>query len=118
GVVVSRPRWLALIATALLFACNKEAPTVSEEPQAPSSPKQAGLETVTAAAMPAAAPETTTPEAPAPAAPEGAVAQAAARVSDTSFELALIPKGAYEVGKPGQVEVVLDAKPPYKVNDK
>ena len=35
---------------------------------------------------------------------------------DASFELALLPHGSYRMGQPGEVQLVLEAKGAYKVN--
>jgi hypothetical protein len=37
-------------------------------------------------------------------------------VNETSFDLKIQPKGSYQVGQSGTVEIVLDAKQPFKVN--
>jgi hypothetical protein len=65
-----------------------------------------------AAAAPAT-PETTPAAAPAPA----AAAEGTSKLSEASFELELRPKGAYMAGQQAEAEIVLDAKPPYKVNE-
>jgi len=38
-------------------------------------------------------------------------------VAESNFELTLSAPGTYEVGKPGNAEIVLVAKDPFKVND-
>lgn len=88
-----------LVVALLLFGCNKEAPTTSAEIPASVTARQ----TVAAVgAAPAAQPGT-------PAGP---------RVAEETFELVLSANGPFEVGKLGTAELVLEAKDPYKVNDK
>jgi hypothetical protein len=87
----------------LALGCQKETAPSAEAPataeQAPVAP---------------AAQVTPSPVAPA----EKANPAAASKLSETSFDLELKPKGAYQAGKKGEVEIVLLAKGPYKVNDK
>ena len=52
------------------------------------------------------------------AAPVAAESQPADSFDDAAFSLRMQPVGDYRVGAPGKVEVVLDAKPPYKINEK
>ncbi|HEY3236702.1 MAG TPA: hypothetical protein VGJ84_18430 [Polyangiaceae bacterium] len=40
----------------------------------------------------------------------------AAKVSEASFDLEILPRGPYRAGQKGVAEIVLSAKPPYKVN--
>jgi hypothetical protein len=96
----------ALLALCAAPACNKEAPPTAEQPRAP----DAEVTTPSPALTPAAAPAPS--GAPAPA------AQAASnRVSESQFEVSIAPNGTYQAGKEGTVEVVLDAKAPFHVND-
>jgi hypothetical protein len=98
----------ALLALLAAPACNKEAPPTAEQPRAP----DAEVTTPAPALTPAAAPAEAAPGVPAPA------AQAAqSRVSESQFDVSLAPKGDYQAGKEGTVEVVLDAKAPFHVND-
>ncbi len=92
-----------------LGACSKESKPVAEDPKAP----------------PVADPGDTAPadgkgadeSARGKAADERtAKADAKPQVSEESFVVELKPTGAYEVGQAGQVELVLEAKPPFKVN--
>lgn len=98
-------------ASALLFAafgCNKTpAPSAESSPSAspvesgargtPSDPKQAAGN---------------------PGESSGATGPAQSRYSESNFDLTLSPKGSYESGKAATVEIVLDAKDPFHVNDK
>jgi hypothetical protein len=111
--------WSCALALALAVACSKESPPTAEQPK---SPIGAAAQPEVAAALPA--PPAAEPAAglkPAVAAEPAAAEPAAAgasQVTDTSFELKIAPKGAYEAGKPAEAEIVLDAKPPFHVNDK
>ena len=51
-------------------------------------------------------------------APATVSAGASSKHEGDGFSLSIKPVGSYEVGKAGSVEVVLDAKSPYKCNDK
>ncbi len=93
---------LAFVAAAVFLGCSKEAPA-KEEPRSPQGAGQPGTE-VTPAAV--------TPEGEEP---SGA---GQASYSEATFDLKIQPKGAYKVGQPGEAEVVLSAKGPYKCNDK
>jgi hypothetical protein len=102
----------ALVVTIALSAspaCNKETPPSAEQPKAPDAEVRSNP---TTAMTPAAAPAEAPPAGSAPAA--GA---ASSRVSESQFELAIAPNGAYQAGKEGAVEIVLDAKAPFHVND-
>jgi hypothetical protein len=96
---------------ALSFAggCKQETQPTAETPSAV-APRN---EPLAPAAAPAT-PETTPAAAPVAAA---AAAEGASKVSEASFDLELRPKGAYTAGQQAEAEIVLDAKPPYKVND-
>lgn len=104
-----RPTLVALVAVAL-SGCNKEAPPTAEQPKAP----DAEVRKDPSAADPAApaAPVGATPGAPA-AAPQAA----SSRVSESQFDVAIAPTGTYQAGKEGTVEIVLEAKKPFHVND-
>jgi hypothetical protein len=99
-----RPTHALLVAFCLL-GCNKEAPPTAEQPKAPDGEARTNPAVPVA---PAAAPA----ETPAPAA-----AKASSRVSESQFDVAIAPSGAYQAGKEGTVEVVLEAKAPFHVND-
>jgi hypothetical protein len=99
---------VALVALSALPACNKETPPTVEAPKAPDAEVQASP----SPAAPPAAPTEKATTAPAPAAAAGT-----SRISESQFEVALTPSGAYQAGKEGSVEVVLDAKAPFHVND-
>jgi hypothetical protein len=76
------------------------------EPPAAPAPKPA---------EPAAGTQLAAANGPGPAEPAAA---GSSQVSEANFELKISPKGAYQAGKPGEAEIVLDAKPPFHVNDK
>lgn len=65
----------------------------------------------------AAAPAAVAPASDERAAPVEAAA-GVARVDEANFSIRIAPSGAYEAGKPAQAEIVLEAKPPFHVNDK
>lgn len=95
---------VVLVAVLAWPACNKEAPPTAERPKAPD----------------AEARQNPTPAAPAEApgaAPSPANAAATSRVSESQFDVALAASGAYQAGKEGTVDVVLEAKAPFHVND-
>lgn len=100
----------------LLGACSKESTPVAEEPKPPlASDSSSEVDPPKAAATSAkASPRPQTDEQ----APGGQALAAGLKseVSEDSFELKLQPTGAYTVGKEASIEVVLDAKAPYKVN--
>jgi hypothetical protein len=110
SIVSSIARWRALapwlVAAALPLtagACSKEA-----KPEAEAAPAPA-LGGVTSPASLNAQGDGT----------QGvAQARAAPRFSENSFHLEMKSKGDYRAGQPAAVEVVLEAKGPYKVNDK
>lgn len=98
--------------------CSKESKPVAEDPKVPPSSNAANAE-----AEPAMAPATPDPAEPALGAPSKAgepasagAAELKSKVSEDSFELKLEPSGTYKVGTAGQVQIVLDAKAPFKVN--
>ena len=98
---------VALVALSASPACNKEAPPTAEQPKAPDAEARSDP---SPAMTPAAAPGDAPSAAP-------AAAAAASRVSESQFELAIAPSGAYQAGKEGAVEITLDAKAPFHVND-
>ena len=94
---------VALVALSALPACNKETPPTAEQPRAPDAEVRS---------EPSPAPPTE--------AATGAPAPAAAgqsRISESQFDVALTSSGAYQAGKEGTVQIVLDAKAPFHVND-
>lgn len=98
-------------------ACSKESKPVAEDPKMPASSTSESAEgegsKVEAARAPAEAAAADSDDA------NGAEAAAAAgksKVSEDSYELKLEPNGTYKVGSAGTVQVVLDAKEPFKVN--
>ena len=100
---------LGLVLLVLAPACNKEGPKAAEEPRAAAAPapvKEDGPTRPAAAAVQQAAEATP------------AAAQAAAHVSEESFDLRISGSDGYESGKPGEVTITLDAKPPFHINDK
>ena len=109
-----------MLALALVVGCSKESPPTAEQPK---SPVGAAAQPEVGAAVPATAAEPTAGVKPAAAvagepAPAEPAAAGASQVTDANFELKIAPKGAYEAGKPAEAEIVLDAKPPFHVNDK
>ena len=109
--VLAKVGLLALFALGAL-ACSKESKPVAEDPKVPAradtsaaEPEPPGAE-AKAAGQPQAEP-------PKPAEPP---ADLKAAVSEESFDLKLEPGQTYKVGEEGQLKVVLDAKPPFKVN--
>jgi hypothetical protein len=113
--VETRSRRLScVLALALAIGCSKESPPSSEAPRsaaaaAAAAPEPGKVAEPQPGIKPAAALE------PAPAEP---APMAKSQIADTNFELKIAAKGAYEVGKPAEAEIVLDAKPPFHVNDK
>jgi hypothetical protein len=100
---------LGLVLLVLAPACNKEVPKAAEEPRAAAAPASVKDEGPTRPAV----------LAPPPAAEASpAAAQAAARVSEESFDLSISGSSGYESGKPGEATITLDAKPPFHINDK
>jgi hypothetical protein len=105
--------WSCALALVLALGCSKESPPTAEQPK---SPVAAAAQPAVAAAIPAA------PGAEPAVKPVADVAAPAAarqsQVKDANFELTLSPKGSYEVGKPAEAEILLEAKAPFHVNDK
>lgn len=89
--------------------CNKDSQPAPEQPR---SATQAGQP------APAAPAALVPPAGSAEAVPAATAAAKSSAIEEDSFALLLRPSGSYKVGQAGQVEVVLDAKAPYKVNDK
>jgi hypothetical protein len=89
------PLVLALAGIVAFVACKKD-PEPEPEP----------AQVAAAQAAPLGAPATTV------------AAGASSKHEGDGFSLAIKPVGSYEAGKAGSVEVVLDAKSPYKCNDK
>lgn len=100
---------------ALYLGCSKEAPPAAEQAR---SPVVAAASPEPSPAAPAAIPAEPAAGTPAAAAPAEPAAASASQVSDANFELKISAKGSYQAGKPGEAEIVLDAKPPFHVNDK
>jgi hypothetical protein len=105
-----KSRFLGVLFVSLTaVGCSKETPPSAEQPRTAASPPKA-----------TEAPAGETPEAktdngsdaPTPA------GNASAKLDEASFALAFSTKGAYKVGEKGEAEIVLEAKDPYKVNDK
>jgi hypothetical protein len=103
---------LALPACWFALACNKEAPPTAEEPRSPAPVA------VTPAKLEGPAVGEPTGATADPARPDAMAAAGTSRVSDATFDLSLRAKGDYAAGKPGELELVLEAKDPYHVNDK
>lgn len=107
------------LALGAAVACSKESPPTAAEPQSPVSAvsvSPARAEPTSVGAEPAAGVK---PAAAVEAAPAEPAQLAKSQIADANFELKISPKsGAFEVGKPGEAEIVLDAKPPFHVNDK
>lgn len=93
-------RWPVLAALLLAAACSKEAPPAAESPRTAAEPPRAA---------------TATP--PPPGASAAPAPPPAAKLSEESFDLVIAPVGEVAAGKPAKLEIVLDAKGEYKVND-
>jgi len=98
-----------LVFLVLSPACKKEAPPSVEAPRGPDAEAQA-------AATPPS-PAEVVPAGASAGTPVAATATGSSRVTESQFELAVGPSGAYQAGKEGTVEIVLEAKPPFHVND-
>lgn len=102
-----------VLGTVWLLGCNKETPPAAEEPRSASNA------TAPLAAQPAPGASADAPAAAAGAEPAAAPATGKPQVSGEGFEVALeAPKAALKGGQAGAVEVVLQAKAPFHVNDK
>lgn len=108
--------FVALLGAASVSGCSKESKPIAEDPKVPASTETAEVEATKPEAAPtvAAPAEGKTGESPAPAA--AAAGDAKAKVSEDSYDLKLEPSGTYKVGTAGAVQIVLDAKGPFKVN--
>lgn len=108
-----RPLVLLAATAALVAACKKEAPPAGEDARAPTAEVPSPQAPPAAASVPAAA--ASAAEAPAAAPPAGGAA-GQSRYDEAKFAIVAQASGAYAAGKEGIVEVVLDAKPPFHVN--
>lgn len=107
SMVEPRSIWrmtVPLVWGTLLFSCDKESPGASAE--APIS----GVKGQTAALVGG--------DTAAANAPQALAKPAGPRVSEENFDLALLAEGPFQVGKASRASVVLDAKSPFKINDK
>lgn len=101
----------------LVCGCKKETPPTPQDARAPmpvvepETPPTTGSEGTPATAL---TPASAVASAPAPAAAEPQAG--GSRLSEKNFDLALQPVGTYAAGQEAKVEIVLDAKPPFKVN--
>ena len=109
----SRKLWALVACSFALLACSKDRPASAEAPTAGSLP----IEPPKTSAAVASAGEAIPAQAPA-AAPQAAAPAGSARFAEANFELSLSPQGSYEAGKPAAAQIVLDAKPPFHVNEK
>jgi hypothetical protein len=118
------PSWCGAFGFALLsvagvaWGCSKDTTPAAEPPAAATQP---GVETPAAAAAarpvePQQQAKTAEPGSEGAASGEGLAA--ASKMSEPNFDLSINPKGAYKAGQAATVEIVLDAKAPFKVNDK
>jgi len=108
---------LGFVASLAGAGCSKESKPIAEDPKVPpsSSSETAEIEPSKPEAAPTPAPapaDGKTGESPTPA----AAGDAKAKVSEDSYDLKLEPSGTYKVGTAGAVQIVLDAKGPFKVN--
>jgi hypothetical protein len=100
----------ALVSGLLLWsACSKESTPAAEQPNAPERAAIPPTE-VTPAALPAGGGDEAELGAPSP--------LAKARFDEPNFVLEIKSMGGYKVGQAGAVEILLDAKKPFKPNDK
>jgi len=110
---------LVLGFVALGGGCSKESKPIAEDPKVPasSSAETAEVEAAKPEAAPAPAEaKAADPKAGESPAPAAATGDAKAKVSEDSYDLKLEPSGTYKVGTAGAVQIVLDAKGPFKVN--
>jgi len=101
---------LALVA--LSAGCKREAPPAGEDARAPINEAVPAAATEPAPVIAASAPAAATP----PATPTAADASATNHYDEPKFALVAQPSGAYAAGKEGTIDIVLDAKPPFHVN--
>lgn len=102
---------LGVLASFALVACNKDRPASVEAPTS-GSVQSATPEPV------AAAPAAQVAATQAPVAPGAEPAAGSARVDEANFTINIAPNGSYAAGKAGEAQIVLDAKPPFHVNEK
>lgn len=100
------PLTLAVVGVLALGACSKEAPVAAEKPPAAA----VDAENLAQANPPSVQPASATIN--------GALEAAVNKVAEANFDLVIQPKGEYAAGQAAQAEIVLDAKGPFKVNDK
>ena len=98
---------------AILTGCSKESKPIAEDPKVPASSSTESAEVEAAKPETARGAEPKAEEAPAAAAAAG---ELKSKVSEDSYDLKLEPSGTYKVGTEGAVQIVLDAKTPFKVN--
>ncbi|MEO8902419.1 MAG: hypothetical protein ABI488_10565 [Polyangiaceae bacterium] len=104
---MARSLWFAgsvCVLFASLGACKNQAPP------APEASAEAALSPVSAASVAAVPAAPATDPAAAPPTP------VVSKYSEAAFDLELQPKGAYASGKAGEVDIVLNAKAPFHVN--
>jgi hypothetical protein len=106
-----KSRIFGFLLLSTLCGCSKETPPSAEQPRTAASPPKHEEAPTTPAAVTNAAEKNSDP---APAAAENA----SAKIDETNFALAFSSKGAYSAGKAGELEIVLEAKDPFHVNDK
>ncbi len=105
-----------LLATvSFVSGCNKESPPTAEQARAPVANSLA-VRPSSASTLSAAEPGV--PASASAATGEPGAAPAASRVAEANFELSIASAGSVEAGKPANAEIVLEAKPPFHVNDK
>ncbi len=98
-----------LLAALLVAGCSKESKPVAEQPKvAPASDSDAGASDQPQGETPSEAANGAAPVASAKAPPS--------EVKTDIFALTMQPSGAYKAGEAGRVDIVLEAKPPFKVN--
>ena len=117
GGALSVLGFVALLSGAVI-GCSKESKPIAEDPKVPASTETAEIEATKPETAPAPADakaaDAKPGESPAPA--PAAAGAAKAKVSEDSYDLKLEPSGTYKVGTAGAVQIVLDAKEPFKVN--
>lgn len=118
GTLRSCQRLNALLLAGLfgsLVACSKESKPIAEDPKVPASSTSESAGAAVTKPEATNAPTSAQPSKPA-AASAAAGAALKSKVSEDSYELKLEPSGTYKVGAAGTVQLVLDAKAPFKVN--
>jgi len=108
------PRLLAplVVAAALSTSCKREVPPAGEDARAPTAP-QSVAETSPERALPASSPAASA--APGAVA-DGEPAAGQSHYDEPKFAIVAQPSGAYQAGQEGAIDIVLDAKPPFHVN--